>query len=295
MRISLRELMLVVAVAAIGLAGLRFASSGMLPIVQAMTGMLLLFFLVRAALDVGQSRAFAIGFVLCSAAYLGMVVLTIRDQHLANTYTGTSTTQSIDLNTPTGSFGTKNLLDWIYPRVASHAWWSSATGKLSADFRPTSQEILRETVVRIELEDVPQQDQSVRQSATGGADDIVDSAPAQRGGRGGRGRRSSGLPGAQMIVEQFSRQQTDEFVMLPASRQEEIIESWNDPQFQKAILSGRPLSSVRRVTYHRTSSPLQRDFEAVGYCLWSIIIGYAGGNLARFIYRRRRVGDPTIA
>src|SRR5688572_29076867 len=108
MRISLRELMIVVAMAAVGLAGLRFASSGMQPIVQAMTGILLLFFLVRAIVDVGVARAFAIGFVICSLAYLCMVVLTIRDQHTHYSYNGTNTTQSIDLNTPTGSFGTKN-------------------------------------------------------------------------------------------------------------------------------------------------------------------------------------------
>jgi hypothetical protein len=69
MRISLRELLIVVAVAAVGMAGLKYASDNMLPVVQAMVGILTLTMCIRAVVDRGHARAFAIGFVICSSGY----------------------------------------------------------------------------------------------------------------------------------------------------------------------------------------------------------------------------------
>jgi hypothetical protein len=70
MRISLRELMIVVAVAAIGLAGLKFASTEMRTVIEALTGLLLFGLLVTAVVDRGSRQAFAAGFVLCTVLYL---------------------------------------------------------------------------------------------------------------------------------------------------------------------------------------------------------------------------------
>jgi hypothetical protein len=56
-------------VAAVGFAGLKFASSGMRALVQAMAGAILLMFLVKSVIDRGERQAFAIGFIICALTY----------------------------------------------------------------------------------------------------------------------------------------------------------------------------------------------------------------------------------
>jgi hypothetical protein len=60
-----------------------------------------------------------------------------------------------------------------------------------------------------------------------------------------------------------------------------------DPQVAAAIRTGRPLGTIRLVTYARRATPARTDFQKVGWCLWALLFGYAGGVFARFIYARR--------
>jgi hypothetical protein len=111
MRISLRELMIVVAFAAVGCAALKYATITMQAVVQGLTGALLLGFLVRAIVDRGPRQAFAIGFVACAIVYI-----------VARHVDGTTTTF-------TGAFGTTRLITAVHPLFISENWINSTTGE----------------------------------------------------------------------------------------------------------------------------------------------------------------------
>ncbi|MEX2316697.1 MAG: hypothetical protein WD669_06070 [Pirellulales bacterium] len=294
MRISLRELMTVVAVAAVGLAGLKYASSAMLVVVQAMCFVLLLMFLVRAAVDRGREQAFAIGFAFCGVVYLITSVVATAAPNLA-----------------VGTFGTNMAISRLYSVFVTRSWFNKATGEMAANFQPTgpyANEAGEEA--RIELSDLSPPE-SVQQEDNKSAGDAGRALPdtgvatdngAQRGGvrgfggtgggrGGGAGFRRSGSGGrgggrGAMLV-QLTPQQLDEYQAADRIRQIEIDNIFQLPQGQTAILSGRPLSTIHWVTYVRRPRPMYDDFERVGRCLWMLMIGYAGGLFARLIYARR--------
>jgi hypothetical protein len=281
MRISLRELMLVVGVAAVGLAGLKFASSGMLPIVQAMTGLLLLVFLMRAIAGWGASRAFAIGYVVGSSIYLGVVVLQTNVLPLPS--------QGYSLETPTETFGTESVLRWLNAHIVSYAWINQSTGKRDTSFRPTESEAELSEVVRIEV--AKTSSPSPNGEEVGTAVEATDEAPVGGFGVGRRGRGGRGGGSRGGFVARLTPQQVDEYSSADFNRRSEIERVWNNPQGQQAILSGAPLSSIRQVTYMRLQSPIWHHFQKAGHCLWAIMIGYTGGSIARFYHRRHRADE----
>lgn len=303
MRISLRELMIVVAVAAVGFAGLKFASGGMLPIVQAMTGLLLLGLLVLACVDRGQRQAFAIGFLLCGVAYLVVTVLSIGGLQI-NHADGSGSRDSVELTSPTGMFGTEVVTYWLYRTIRTDEWINSATGRVDANFRPTEAEQRISHVVRIELQQWESPTDDKAKSGTP-RDVVVDedvavggalggrSSRSARSGRGGRGGALFGGGGGRggrrpdSVTAQLTSEQLSEFLSADTNRQSQIADIFNHPEGQQAVLSGRPLSTINRVVYQRRDVPSLGDFQKAGYCLWTLLIGYIGGSFARFVYQRR--------
>jgi hypothetical protein len=320
MRISLRELMLVVAVAAIGLAGMKFASTGMLPVVQAMTGLFLLAFLVRAIIDRGQPQAFAIGFLLCGAAYLFTIVVASRRLTL-NAPDGTPA-QTVEIAAPTGTLGTQSMTNWFYQFVVSHRWVDLATERPEPAFHPTQSEAMEGRAVRIELKEWQPPPAEEEKAAVGSSDTTAaDVAGTATGGRamggvpitngvrgggleeggfgfdgsfggGGRGRargggRGRGRGGRGGFAVQLTDKQLDEYYAADGNRQMELSNIFAEPTAQQAVLSGRPLSTITRRQYRRRTVPAEADFQTASYCLWTLLFAYAGGSFARFIYQRR--------
>jgi hypothetical protein len=144
MRISLRELMLVVAAVAVGMAGLKYASSGMLPVVQAMTGVILLAMLVRAIVDRGRGQAFAIGFLISGLGYA--LVAHFSDRLLP------ATTWPVYERKITSSFPPTQLWLRLCPSLATYRWINTNTGKpLNFDpTRPNTKWRLRQPAMVIE-------------------------------------------------------------------------------------------------------------------------------------------------
>lgn len=269
MRISLRELLLVMAVVAVGCAGLKYASGGMLPIVQGMTGILLLVLLVRAVVGRGASQAFAVGFVSCSLFYL--VVLTL------------ALTTPI-LNASIGTFGTASVLAKLHKVIVTQEWTNSVTGRPDRTFQPLETEKDASQVFRIEIKPLPAESKDNEKALAAQRDiqELGEAIAATRGGRRGRGTVSRGT-----MLNQLTPKQQVEYELANPGRQREIYEAFRDSQAQAAILSGQPLSTISRVIYTRQDVPWIQDFRTVGYCLWTLVIGYAGGLVARLVYGRR--------
>jgi hypothetical protein len=265
MQISLRELMLVVAIAAVGCAGLEYASHGMLPIVQGMAGILLLVLLVRAVVGRGASQAFAVGFVCCSLFYL--VVLTL------------ALTTPI-LNASIGTFGTASVLAKLHKVIMSQEWTNSVTGKPDRSFQPLEAEKDASQVFRIEIKPLPAEEDREEEAGSPARSSKAADTAATRGGRRIAVTRNT-------MMNQLTPQQQQEYASAPSGRQREIYEAFRDLQGQAAILSGQPLSTISRVIYTRRDVPWIQDFQTVGYCLWTLAIGYAGGLVARLVYARR--------
>lgn len=281
MRISLRELMLVVAVAAVGMAGLKFASTEMRTVVQAMTGLILLAMLVKATVDRGARQAFAVGFAVCALIYL--LVLSV------------SLNTSV-LNRSIGTFGTGSALDGLHKLFVTQYWIDQETGREAMNFQvmyPAEQEYGQAS--RLVLLPWTPGSGTAEVGDDTGADDtgnlaIADDSPVgTRFGRGGRGRRGRGV--SSDVAAVLTPQQTDEYSRLTRVRQDEIRQMIEyDRQAVNAIRTGRPLSTITYVNYRRVNNPPLSDFRNVGYCLWVLLIGYFGGHFAGFIYRRRDIG-----
>lgn len=283
MRISLRELMIVVAVAAVGLAGLKYASNWMLPVVQAMTGFFLLAFLVRAIVDRGQKQAFVLGFVSCGVMYLvSLVSIVDRDS----------------TKTPVSGLGTSRALYELYSLLKTQQWVNENTNEVEPSIQATAAELNAGRVVRIELKPMPP-DVSDKEKAGVAASNNADAdgavvAPRRgsrggRGGGGGRGQRGGYFP------IQLTPQQSAEYDAAENYLRNYYDEIFADPQGQAAVLSGRPLSTIIRHSYTRDDIPRLSDFQIVGYCLWTLLIGYAGGHFARYVYTRRMAERSTEA
>jgi hypothetical protein len=266
MRISLRELMIFVAVAAVGLAGLKFASSGMLPIVQALTGLLLAGFLVKAIVDQGSRRAFAIGFMACASAYTLVLSWTLYR-------TPGSADEAVRV-TPVGTFGTTTVLEQMYKVFVTQRWFDAKTGKAipSSNFAlgapPNATYVTR-------IEQIPAADDKTggpaqgtnrepssiisEQFGTRGSrgsrssnNNNIDSILIGGGGRGGRGGRGRGRGGggsiamdsfgnAFLVPADFAPQQSSEYIAADEGRRAEIDAILQTDEGRQAIVGGAPL------------------------------------------------------
>lgn len=272
MRISLRELLIVVAIAAVCLAGLKFASTSMGTAVQAMTGLLLLAALVKAAVGKGLGRAFAIGFAVSAIAYYLVA------------YTDSATQHS---SFSTGAFGTERALSALYPAVITHVWTNEATGRIVPNYQPLQASATTE--VRAE------RDLTVVAAAAASTGDSAAADTAARGALGSADRRGQDryrgpdpaeLHSLNSELRFLNPQQVLEYFQLDAERRMEIRTVAASKEGLELILTGAPLAALKTVTYSRTEHPHFDDFRNVGFCLWTLLIGYIGGNAARFVYTR---------
>ncbi|MEX2316698.1 MAG: hypothetical protein WD669_06075 [Pirellulales bacterium] len=266
---SLRELMIIVAVAAVGMGGLKLASTELRTILQMLTGILLMAFLVKAVVDRGGRPAFAAGFILCALSYLGIAY-----------FDSGRTPDSFS----TRAFGTVRVMNSLYDVVKTETWINSQTGDRVSTFATSYPEA--NTVTRIEL----------KRSATRGASEptadrsaedvnVISESPRGAGRRGsGGGGISSRLSGH---TEKYNPEQEREYFVADEQRKEEIVEILRTKEGKQAVADGTPLSELKRVTYSRQEWPAFDHFKDVGYCLFALLCGYLGGHFARYVYARR--------
>jgi hypothetical protein len=128
-RLSLRELMVIVACVALAIVSLKYASDGWLAVIAGVTMAALFVAIIVAAVDRGPRQAFAIGFALTMSVYW-MIVL--------NGATSTSgfPSRNLEFDQWAGKLPTTRLLRYVH-RVLEHGgYYDSSTGKEISDYDP---------------------------------------------------------------------------------------------------------------------------------------------------------------
>ena len=129
-RLSLRELLVFVALVACALASLRFASDGWLQIVVGITMLVFFAMLIRAAVDRGPRQVFALGFVLVMASY-GIIIM-------QSPGTGGVLNESREFDPWRGRLPTTRLLRYAKRAFDDSKWIDDITGQEIPDYDPSS-------------------------------------------------------------------------------------------------------------------------------------------------------------
>ncbi len=129
LRLSLRELLVLVAFVALAIVSLKYASDVWLAIVLAVTMLAFFVALIVAAVDRGPRQAFAIGFALTMAGYWLIVM------------TGTKTvanvgSMNIEFDHMQGRLPTTRLLRYMHAAVEHGGYYDYSTGKEVPNYDP---------------------------------------------------------------------------------------------------------------------------------------------------------------
>ena len=129
-RISLRELLVLVALIGVGCAALKSASSTWWTALSALALLAVMGFALVAALDRGARQAFALGFVICVSVY---AVLLATQASIGGS--GTSTSQEFDHYS--GYLPTTRLLGPLFEAIASSSYHDKQTGEVIPNYDPS--------------------------------------------------------------------------------------------------------------------------------------------------------------
>lgn len=121
-----------VALVALAIVSLRFASSVWQTIISSMTFVIFWAAAIAAIVDRGPRQLFAIGLVTSMGAY-GALLFAFPRQGAANWRYHT------EFNPDTGSLPTTQLLALIYRAVVDISWYDMTTGKTIAGYDPARQ------------------------------------------------------------------------------------------------------------------------------------------------------------
>jgi hypothetical protein len=128
-RFSVRELLLLFAVAAVGCAALRYANQWWLFAASAGTFLAMMAGLVVALIDRGPRQAFAIGFVVWAAVYAAIV--------LSKTVEGANyPRRNVEFDPYSGALATTQLLRPLFESIVETEWIDPATGQIIAGYNP---------------------------------------------------------------------------------------------------------------------------------------------------------------
>jgi hypothetical protein len=269
MAISRRELLILLAFAVAAMAGLKFASGWMLPIVKAVTGLVLICFAVRAVVDRGSRQAFAIGFTLTALAYS------------AASFIDGPRTRPKD---PDRMFGTDRVLQGLHDALATSVWYRFSHFKRTMAVVPGFESEApagATSVVRLEKSE-PESPMNLGRSE----EDVARSSTIVLKQLSESELRFSPPTDSAAYVpsELVNFEQVREYQAVDIGRRHLLMMILNTDEGRKAVSEGTPLSALDIVSYSVAERPYYRDFQSVGYSLAALLLGYIGGSFARYVY-----------
>jgi ABC-type uncharacterized transport system permease subunit len=133
-RLSLREMLALVALVALAIASLKFANETFLAIVAAVTMLALIAALIVAVVDRGPRQAFAIGVALTMIAYgLSLITGQRTSGNSGNVYS-----RNIEFDHSAGRLPTTRLLRYVHTAVERSEWIDSNTGVAIPNYDPNN-------------------------------------------------------------------------------------------------------------------------------------------------------------
>jgi hypothetical protein len=132
LRISLRELFILVAVAAVAIASLKYANDQWLAIVAGVTMVVISIVFIIAIVDRGSRQAFANGFALTMVVYAAAVLTGWSASGFGQTQV-----KNVEFDHWEGRLATTRLLRYVYSAVDSSGYYDIASGKELAGFDPS--------------------------------------------------------------------------------------------------------------------------------------------------------------
>jgi hypothetical protein len=133
-RVSLRELLLVVAFVALAIASLKYASEWWRVIVTGITILAFVAAAISAVVDRGSRQAFAVGMLIAMAIY-AVLLLNGRD-FTSRPGNGNSNVEFTARFTQTNSIGnlpTTFLLSRLYAKIRQREWYDRDSGEIFGD------------------------------------------------------------------------------------------------------------------------------------------------------------------
>jgi hypothetical protein len=131
-RLSLREMLIFVALVALAIASLKYANDVFLALVAAVAMFALIVALIIAAVDRGPRQAFAIGVTLTMLAY-GLILITGQRTSGSG---GNVTSKNIEFDQWAGRLPTTRLLRYVHMAVQRNEWIDFRTGKVIPNYDP---------------------------------------------------------------------------------------------------------------------------------------------------------------
>jgi hypothetical protein len=138
-RLSLREVLVLVALVALAIASLKFSNETFLALVAAVTMSALIAALIIAVVDRGPRQAFAIGVALTMIAY-GLILVTGQrtSGNSGNVYS-----RNIEFDHMAGRLPTTRLLRYVHKAVQRSEWIDPNTKKVIPNYDPNNPGIPR--------------------------------------------------------------------------------------------------------------------------------------------------------
>jgi predicted PurR-regulated permease PerM len=126
-RVSLRELLLLIAMVALAVASMKYASPAWRTCVYMIAMAIFMWAAVIAVIDRGPRQAFAIGMVILMVIYGVLVV---------NGAVGRSQGGNREMNPASGRLPTTKLVEFLFPITESVQWFEQRTDRVLPNFDP---------------------------------------------------------------------------------------------------------------------------------------------------------------
>jgi hypothetical protein len=125
-RVSLRELLLLIAMVALAIASMKYASPAWRTCVYTITMAIFMWAAVIAVIDRGPRQAFAIGMVLLMVIY-GVLVTN-----------GTVRSENVEMDLQYGRLPTSRVVKYIFPPTETVEWLDNRTGQILPNYDPAN-------------------------------------------------------------------------------------------------------------------------------------------------------------
>jgi len=265
-RISLRELLVTVSLVALAIPSLQHASSTWLAIVAGVTMVAFFVALIGAVVDRGPRQAFAIGFALTMLAY-GLILTNGRE--IVSGVNG-SMSRNVEFDYRQARLPTSQLMRYVHAAVQRGQWFV-----LLPDLHAGSSSDLAEVLQRMlnaRMRPSP--------NLTADGDFGLNTQQAVR-----QFQAQAGLP----VTGIVDGKTWNALGPLIDPNTGEVLPAYA-PQVSRYGNSPYSLKSLRSFR----ESPSRDTFMMVGHCWWALLLGYAGGHFARFVYWRRIREQQTL-